>query len=1312
MSADDERNSESQPDRSHDQFSIDRRDYLQYAGAAAVGSFTATGGAAAQSGNAGSGHDTTSDSPLPIDLRVEYATDPLGVDVSTPRLSWTTLAPGHGWNQSAYHVLVASSRSKLKENNGDVWDSGRVNSSQSVNIKYGGPSLESKTRYYWKVRTWNADGEATAWSDAAYWETGLLNDEWGGDWIGADVATDDGELVGLGLVGLGWTDYTFEVDFEIVSENVGFVFRAQGDEDFYMWQIIGSDDPILREHVFEGGGYEILNEVPISDVTEGQHHIQITVEGNQFTTSIDGTEVSTTTDDTFSSGTIGFREDSSERALFDNVAVTAPDGSDLYEDDFSDSVESAFPASRIQDGVLNVNNVSPLLPDESWTDYTFGADFEIVSENAGFVFRAQGDDDLYMWQIIGKDPENPILRTHTRENGSYEVLENIPIGNAVGDVTEGRHRIEITAERDEFTTVIDGTEVNSTTNATFSSGTIGFREDPSERALFDNVVVTALDGTVLYEDDFSNPSESQFAVSRIQDGVLNVGDTGPLLLGELQPEYKYPDPLLRTETELSGEIERARAYVAGLGFHELYVNGERIGEQVLNPGRTVFEKTVLYDTYDVTDVLSSGTNALGITLGRARYGELAGNWGWDDVSWWSNPELLFRLDIEFRDGSTKTIVSDENWSTTDGPVRRDSLINGEVYDARKERHGWTESGFDDTDWERAVTVDGPVGDLTSQMVQPIEKQATIAPVEVTEPESGVYVFDMGEMLTGWPRLTVEGPAGTEVILRTAERLEGFPDERTGTIDPQPGVNRYIHDGEGTEVYEPRFTYQGFRYLQVEGYPGEPTQDDIQGVNVHTSIDEDSRSSFACSSDLLNQIHENTQRAVLNNAHSVPTDTPVFEKMAYGGDGIATAETTMYNYDAARFYTKWIHDLADAQENGLIPSIAPAVEGRYRGRNATAAGWGSAYVLIPWWVYRYYDDERVLEENYEGMKAYVDVLESQADNLVHPGGFGDYNAPGAFGEPPEDSAIVGTAYFYRDAELLSEIASLLGNEAEANSYATLAASIKDAFNNAFLNGEENIYRTGETDEYRQTSNLFPLAFDIVPDDRREAVVDNLVYDVMERRNGHLNTGSQGTKLLLQVLTESGHHDVAYTVATQTDYPSWGHWVENGFTSLLEDWNISPRTRSLNHQYYGSIDEWFYQYLAGVREPADPGFKRVEINPEPVSGLDWAEATVETVRGIIEVHWERESTSGQNRNRDGISLDTTIPGNSTGIVKIPTFGGEKVRVRESGKPIWNNGHQVGRNHPGIKNVERDGDAVVVEIGSGDYNFELKQLGKARR
>ncbi|MFC6907095.1 family 78 glycoside hydrolase catalytic domain [Halalkalicoccus tibetensis] len=816
-----------------------------------------------------------------------------------------------------------------------------------------------------------------------------------------------------------------------------------------------------------------------------------------------------------------------------------------------------------------------------------------------------------------------------------------------------------------------------------------------------------------------------------------------------EDEYDHrPEPLLRTGFDLNEDVEEARLHVSGIGCHKLYCNGERIGNRVLEPAQTQYDETVLYSTYDVTTYLNGGMNAIGIALGRLRFGEMVADndWGWAlTAPWWSDPQAIVQLNIKFADGTSTSLVSGDDWLLTDGPTRFDSLFSGEVYDAREEKPRWTEPEYDDSDWNVPTIVDDPGGDRIPQHIQPMRVRDTLDPVEITEPEDGVYVVDFGQVMTGWAELTVEGDEGIGVTMTYGEKLhdDGTVDNDNSLIHAPMQRNHYILRGEGTERWEPSYSYNGFRYVQLEGYPGEPSSGSLAAKYVYTAFDESVESSFESSNDLLNQIHENTLWAYRNNMQGLPTDTPKLEKNGWTGDAQLTAETGIYNYDMARFWTKWIRDFADAQrEDGETSTIVPTPGYSFLDEPdlspdwalGPTPGWDAAFILIPWWVYQYYGDKRILETHYESWKQYIDwiqlwsegdivddlperisdqedVIRTFDDSHVLPVGLGDWGgAPltdtdDGYGGGGDEVPITSTAYYYRFTQVLAETASLIGEDEEAAEWEELAKEIREDFNDEFLDTNLGYYRTGQHEAYLQTSNLLPLAFEMVPDEYENIVVESLVEDVMETHDGHLNTATLGTKYLLPVLTEYGYHDVAYTVATQTDYPSWGLWIENDRTSLLEFWELD--SRSWNHHFLGVTDEWFYKHLAGIQVD-EPGFKHVRIAPKPVDDLEWTSATTETIRGVVESSWELTETSGAGRDRQGIELEVTIPGNATATVEIPTFGGEQVRVRESGTNIWNNGNRTNRDHPGIKAIDRTDEAVIAEVTSGKYVFALEQIG----
>jgi len=782
------------------------------------------------------------------------------------------------------------------------------------------------------------------------------------------------------------------------------------------------------------------------------------------------------------------------------------------------------------------------------------------------------------------------------------------------------------------------------------------------------------------------------------------------------PDYdrsERPSPLLRREFELDGTVTNAHAHISGLGCYELHLNGERVGDNVLDPAMTDYEHTILYSSYDITDALVAGTNVVGVVLGRGRFGEPQENhWGWHDTPWWSDPQLRFQLNVTFADGTSTSIVTDKQWTMTEGPLRHDSLFGGEVYDAREEKPGWATVEYDDSNWDDVEIADDPGGELLPQRIQPIQVVDNVEPVRVIELDPNTYLFDFGVLVSGWVELTVDGPEGTEVTMIQGEKPheDSTVDIDTNHFSEPIQTDTYVLSGEGTETWEARFSYKGVRYVQVGGYPGTPTLDDLRAKVVHSTIDEGVESAFECSNELLNVIHANSRRAFLNNMHGVPTDTPTFEKNGWTGDALVTAEQGMYNFDMARFWRKWLRDCRDAQadasnnvsKKGNIPVIVPTSGWGYENWTPDPA-WQSAFVLIPWWCYQYYGDERFLEENYEGMRQYLQYLQEYTDGGIIRDGLGDWASPGNRGEPPEAPDIVSTCYYYRDTRVMAQVAGILDrDEEEITRYEAFAKEIRTELNAEYLDKDKQYYRSRKRqsdswlDEYRQTDNAMPLAFGMVPAEYEEVVVENLVENVTETHDSHLNTGCHGTKFLLPVLTEYGYHDVAYTVATQTSYPSWGYWVENDMTALLEFWELDARSRS--HHFLGTIDEWFYKYLAGIKL-VEPGFAHVRIAPKPVADLNSAAACVDTVRGQIVAEWERAGNS--------FNLAVTVPGNTTATVKLPTFSSDAVTIREDGNVIWRSGDDLTSDHPGTTSATRDGDLISVEIGAGMFDFEVEQF-----
>lgn len=751
------------------------------------------------------------------------------------------------------------------------------------------------------------------------------------------------------------------------------------------------------------------------------------------------------------------------------------------------------------------------------------------------------------------------------------------------------------------------------------------------------------------------------------------------------PALEQPAPLLRRAFELDQGVERARLYVAGAAYADVSLNGRRVSDHVMDPGFTRYDTRVQYVTHDVTGQLRRGENVLGAELGRGFFGMTTPNvWNWHTVPWHGDPRALLQLEVTLRDGRRRTIVSDDGWRWHESPTRFDSQYSGESYDARLAQPGWDAPGFDAASWTAAAELEPPAGRLVAQEHEPMRVTETLPPQRVTSPRAGLHVFHLPRNIAGWARLRVHGPAGTELTLRYGEKLnpDGTVQSSNGLVTGRFQTDTYtLRGGAGTETWEPRFSYKGFQYVEVAGWPGTPTVRDLDGRLVHTDVA--SVGDFSSSNELFDTVRDLTRRTVLNNLHSIPTDTPMYEKNGWTGDAQLMTETYLLEFDMQRVLVKWLDDIRDSVDaNGRPPAIAPD-GGWGQGQYGAAPPWNAAYVLIPWWLYEYRGDRRVLADHYAAMSRYMDWEIARSPDGIHSSFLGDYLAPGYHGNPEEDLALAGTAYAYEMAKTMSRIADVLGRPADAARYRSDAARIRDAFNAAFLDAERGIYRTATDPDYRQTSNVLALAFGMVPADAEAEVLQNLVDDI-HARGDHLNTGALGTKYLLPVLTERGYGDLAYAIATQRTFPSWGYWIDNGATSLWEMWDLGARSR--DHAFLGgAIDDWFFKDLAGIR-PATPGFEAIEVRPEPVGDLDRVAAATRTPRGEVAASWRRR--------RDGaFRLHVTVPVGSTAQVHVPASSPRE--VLEGGRPALRSKH--------LRYLGLRGDRPAFEVGSGRYRFE---------
>lgn len=776
-------------------------------------------------------------------------------------------------------------------------------------------------------------------------------------------------------------------------------------------------------------------------------------------------------------------------------------------------------------------------------------------------------------------------------------------------------------------------------------------------------------------------------------------------------------PLFRKEFSLDKKIRQARIYISGLGFYELYINGKKVGDHVHDPGVTYYNNDqsfelgsrVLYVTYDVTDYLKKGSNALGVILGNGWYSPPEPSSSWF-VPFDDRPRLIMQLSAEYANGESFRLATDNTWKTSSSPITYNSFIHGETYDARLEKPGWNTAGYNDSAWESPTVVKPPSGRLTAQMLPPIRVVETIKPIRILKPKdpelfSDTYVFDMGQNFSGWTRFRLAGTRGSTLTLEHGANVydDNTLDARSN-LAPDRGAfakqtDNYIFSGGDVAEWEPKFTLHGFRYVQVRGFPGAPTLDSLEGRFVRSQVE--TAGSFSSSNQLINQIHHNNFWAFMSSCQSVPQDAADrAERVGWLGDPGFVAEDYIYNLDMASFWTKWLDDIKDSQKtDGDIPVVSPITTGRGRALYEPWPTWKSTYPLFAWYIYRYYGDKRILEEHYDALKKLIDYFGTMARDFIITEGLGDHMEPqknGAshFSPLHTPAALTSTAYYYYDTWIVSEMAKILGAADDANRYSRLAKKIKDAFNQKFLDQARNQYATGS-----QTSNALPLSLGIVPEANIPGVVSNLINDIQRDHLGHLSTGIIGTNALNQALPAQGAADVMFEIATQTTFPSWGYQISKGATSLCEVFEDAPWL-SQNMKMFGSVEKFLYRDLAGIRL-AGLGFKKIVIKPQVVGDLSFVNASLDTVMGPIEVDWRRG-----NRSFD---MKVTVPANTQAQASIPTLGLRSVNITEGGNTVWKGGKYL----PGIAGINsgRDGSGYVTfDVGSGTYVFRLTEMIEA--
>jgi len=1039
----------------------------------------------------------------PIRLRCEYLENPVGVDVAAPHLSWQSDSSERNWSQSAYEILVASNDESLRSGKADIWDSGKVNSADSVGIAYHGPALESRRRYYWKVRVWDAAGGVSESAVAAWWETGLMHSaDWKAKWIRWNNPEDDADRKGIRWIWLP--------------------------------------------------GQDALAAVPNTVAT-----FRVTVK-------------------------------------------------------LSEKARSAvlFLATR-GDFVVKVNG-REVDAKSGWTTFD----------------RRDISDDL----VIG--------------NNSIEVMVTAP-------------------QPPEF-----GPNAGAKTTTA---------------ALAALVKITRSNGKTLrfptnqhWEANLEKTSRWQAAhvVADLTDKRL--GDPG---------ELPQPAAHLRRTLALSKNVQSARLYVTALGSYRVFLNGTRVGADVLTPDFTDYRKRILYQVYDVTSLLVNGNNVISALLGDGWYGS---GLTWIGMHFFPPPDRFSaQLELDYTDGSHDTVVTDESWKAAASPILRSDIYAGEFYDARLEQSGWEKPVFDDSKWKPAAVADAPAIAVSSQITAPARVITMLNPKSVTPTANGAYVFDMGQNMVGWVTLKVKGEPGTKVRLRFAEILNPDGTIYTANLRNADATDVYILKGGDEETFAPHFTFHGFRYVEVTGYPGTPPLDAIKG-DVVSSVSGDPVAKLTTSSDLVNRMWSIGIWGQRGNFLSIPTDCPQRdERLGWMGDAGVFWRTGSYNFDIASFSQKFIQDIVDAQGpqgefTNVSPNTLPFGGGGTEGTSAWnegmvgAPGWGDAGVIVPWTTWVQYGDKAVLEENWDAMQRWMEFIQSRNPDFLRKNGVGPNFADWLAPDSNTNKDLLATAYWALLAQMMSQMAHAVSKDADAKRYEDVVQNIRMAFQKAYIKDD------GEVGTGTQTSYVVALYTKMAPATLEPLLVDKLVKDI-EARNWHLSTGFLGTPFLLFTLANHGRSDVAYRLLLNDTYPSWGYMLSKGATTWWERWNGDtgdPAMNSYNHYAFGSVMAWVYRYAAGIDTTLDsPGFKEIIIHPHLDASMTSARLEYESIYGKIVSDW-KGTPAGP------FVLNVTIPANTVARVFVPAIAG--AHLTENSSPL---------------NTQPEDGSYVVRVGSGTYNFEMK-------
>ena len=926
----------------------------------------------------------------------------------------------------------------------------------------------------------------------------------------------------------------------------------------------------------------------------------------------------------------------------------------------------------------------PQRRDHDWGELTLDTDLTLTGKSVDVLFRAQPNGktygDAYVWTLADDKNGPELIQTLRRYPGgtsSAIKMERLGHVKLAAPLKGRRIALSIEAKGGHIVTRIDGAVVATIDNDVHAHGTIGFAGKEAGAAIVHAVRISgAQSPAVTY--DFAG-GDNPFTGGNVGKDGLIVASGVPGV--DLVLPIEAPAPLVRRAFRLKKPVASARLYHAGAGMPRLLVNGTVVGSS-LGAGYTAYDKHVLSYVEDVTALLRRGDNVIGAELGRGWYGLTDPNeWYFHAAPWHAEPALKAQLEVTYTDGTRETIATDANWRTIAGPTLNDSVHRGERFDARLVPAGWDRAGFRDRKWQAATVVAGPKGRLVAANSEAIEPVDTITPVAVKEIAPGIHVYDFGRIVAGWPVLKLKGPGGTTVSMVASERLadDGHVAPAAGLIDAQLQTDRYTLAGKGEEQWEPRFGYRGFRYVEMQGFPGIPGDGALTARIVHSAVAR--TGSFTSADPLLNQIDAAAIATILNNMHGFQTDTPTYEKNGWTGDAQASAGAAARSLDVARVWTKWLGDFRDAQSaTGEVPEIAPTTP--FYGYENTpgwnviwgpTTPWDVAAMMLPWELYATYGDTRVLSDNHDMQRRLVDYTATfiKAPDYQRSAGLSEWASAGGMDYSNARGGgidAVTTAYFFHEANLLAKSSAIVGKTEDAARYAKLAEDIRDAYNARYWDAGNGWYRTvdakGVAGPATQVQNILPLAFGMAPAGREQGVADAIARDVDKQG---LRTGVYGARYLLEILSDHGHADLAYRVATRTDEPSWGWWIANGHKTMFETWSLNSRSR--DHHYFASIADWMRQRLAGLR-PGAPGYKVVLVKPAIPDGLASAEAGMDTIHG--------RAFSGWKVDAGKLTLTAEVPANTTGEIWVPArfgaiavpAGAEFVR-QEAGYAVYHSG-----------------------------------------